>query len=169
MKSPDWTQFKRIIYINSTVEEIYRKWASQEGMETWFLKKAESFSKDGSKRDVNELAQTGDTYLWEWHNWEGQHRGEVISANGKDEIVMTFDNSRLTIKVFEGRGKVCCHLTQDQIPTDDNSKFGIYHGCSCGWTFWLANLKALLEHGITLNDTEPGLVDEHRDFDVVNI
>jgi len=24
-------------------------------------------------------------------------------------------------------------------------------GCSNGWTFWMANLKAYLEHGITLH------------------
>jgi hypothetical protein len=26
-------------------------------------------------------------------------------------------------------------------------------GCATGWTFWLANLKAWLEHGITLHAT----------------
>ena len=45
------------------------------------------------------------------------------------------------------------------MPTDEETKMNIYNGCSCGWTFWLANLKAYLEHGILLNETEFDLTD----------
>ncbi len=45
-------------------------------------------------------------------------------------------------------------LKQFEIPEDDESKLKIHFGCSNGWTFWLTNLKAYLEHGILLNETE---------------
>ena len=50
-------------------------------------------------------------------------------------------------------------LKQYDMPTDEKTKLDIYNGCSCGWTFWLANLKAFLEHGILLNEKEFDLTD----------
>jgi hypothetical protein len=43
-------------------------------------------------------------------------------------------------------------------------------GCSNGWTFWLANLKAYLEHGILLHETEEDLRSyEHAAMIFVNM
>jgi hypothetical protein len=61
---------------------------------------------------------------------------------------------------LEDHGKaVLLTLRQFEIPTDEENKLNIHHGCSNGWTFWLANLKAYLEHGILLNETEFDLRD----------
>ncbi len=43
---------------------------------------------------------------------------------------------------------------QFEIPIDEDSKLEVHCGCSNGWTFWLTNLKAFVEHGILLNETE---------------
>jgi len=56
----------------------------------------------------------------------------------------------------EKDNQVHVDLAQYDIPTDDATKFKIHCGCSNGWTFWLANLKAYLEHGILLHETESG-------------
>jgi hypothetical protein len=46
----------------------------------------------------------------------------------------------------------------------------IHVGCSNGWTFWLANLKAFLEHGILLNETTMDLREiPLANFQFVNI
>jgi len=46
----------------------------------------------------------------------------------------------------------------------------IHYGCSNGWTFWLANLKAYLEHGILLNETEIDLRGEElAGYEFVNM
>jgi len=42
-------------------------------------------------------------------------------------------------------------LIQDDIPTDEKSKIEFFVGCSIGWTFWMINLKAYLEHNVTLH------------------
>jgi len=57
---------------------------------------------------------------------------------------------------------VLVSLSQSEIPQDEKSKLEIFYGCSNGWTFWLANLKAYLEHGILLNETKIDL----RGFDL---
>jgi len=155
MELPDWSRFTRLIYINAKISELYNCWASQHGLESWFLKTAEYY-RHSKKLSHNELCKTGDTYLWKWHNWDGKSEGKVIEANGKNKLVVEFANSIVTVNLYSGRGKVCVELQQTNIPTDITSQYQIHHGCSCGWTFWLANLKAWKEHGIVLNDMEDG-------------
>jgi hypothetical protein len=169
MSDVDWTQFRRLIYIDARKEDLYRMWATRTGMETFFLQHAPYADQEGRTRPPDEPCQAGDTYTWQWHNWEGEHTGSVLEANGRDKLVFDFENSIVEVRFREGRGMICVDLVQRNIPTDELSKFSVFHGSSCGWTFWLTNLKAVMEHGITLNDAKPGLLGEHRDMDVVNI
>ncbi|MBT8252904.1 MAG: hypothetical protein HKN00_07420 [Flavobacteriaceae bacterium] len=61
-------------------------------------------------------------------------------------------------------------LKQYDIPTDEKTKLEVHLGCSNGWTFWLTNLKAMLEHGIVLNETEIDLCDNKlAGWEFVNI
>lgn len=45
-------------------------------------------------------------------------------------------------------------LTHKNILTDNNSKESIRLGCAFGWTFYLLNLKSVLEGGIDLRNKE---------------
>ncbi len=75
-------------------------------------------------------------------------------ANGTDQIEFSFaGHCKVTITLQEEKNNVLVMLKQSNIPTDEKNKMNIYVGCSNGWTFWLANLKAFLEHGILLNET----------------
>ena len=89
------TEFTRKIYLKAPPETVYRCWATEEGLCSWFLRSA-SFTDPSGRR----------------------------------------------------RG-----------PGEPESTLQIHYGCSNGWTFWLANLKAWLEHGIHLGE---------RDFDLGN-
>ena len=51
----DWTYFKRRIYIkNTTMDEIFRKCATQKGITEWFINEAEYNDKTGRLRKPNE-------------------------------------------------------------------------------------------------------------------
>lgn len=54
----------------------------------------------------------------------------------------------MTLEQVDGWVRVA--LVQEQIPTDDESKFQFHIGCQMGWSFYLANLKSLYEGGIDL-------------------
>ena len=90
-----------------------------------------------------------------WHNWDGQENGTILETNGRDLIRFSFAEScEVTITLEQREKAVLLSLTQSKIPEDEKSKLQIFYGCSNGWTFWLANLKSYLEHGILLNETE---------------
>ncbi|PNQ73340.1 hypothetical protein C1T31_07425 [Hanstruepera neustonica] len=157
MEKLQWHSFEKKIYIKSTVEKLYELWASEKGITSWFLSQAKFKDKNGNLKDKTEFVQNRDTYTWHWHNWDGEANGTILQANGKDYLEFTFEGSKVSIKLEEKNGVVIVILKQFEIPEDDESKLRIHFGCSNGWTFWLTNLKAFVEHGILLNETEINL------------
>lgn len=43
-------------------------------------------------------------------------------------------------------------LVQAKIPTDEISKVRLHLGCQNGWTFYLTNLKSIMEGGLDLRN-----------------
>ncbi len=156
MEKLTFDSFSKKIYIKASLKKLYWCWATGEGLETWFLREAEFSSNKGTARGVNEQVQKGDQYTWRWHNWNGEEKGVLLNANGKDFLEFTFgdDVCKVSVLLEEKEDAVLLTLKQYDMPTDEDTKMDIYNGCSCGWTFWLTNLKAYLEHNILLNETE---------------
>ncbi len=154
-KTINWTLFRRIININKSVKIVYKGWATQEDIEQWFLEKAIYKSRDEHQRASNDFIMKGDNFTWRWHNYDIEENGEILEADGSNNISFTFGkagNVHVSLKEITTGTELT--LTQDNIPTDDHSKRSFFYGCGTGWTFWLTNLKAWLEHGITLQATD---------------
>lgn len=158
MEGLNLTEFTRKIYLKAHLEKVYRCWATEAGLCEWFLRTALFTGPKGQRRAPGEGIAAGDRYAWQWYNWEGTETGTVLAANGTDLLEYSFaGDSKVQIRL-EARGEaVLLTLRQYNIPTDPESTLNIHYGCSNGWTFWLANLKAWLEHGIHLGE---------RDFDL---
>lgn len=148
----DWTRFTKRILIEKPIVSVYECWATKRKMEEWFLERADYKYAHSQDRKPDEAVQPGDEFVWKWHNWDFSEEGEILEANGKDKISFTFGaGGKVHVNLKERGNATEIILTQDDIPTDEKSKKEIFAGCSTGWTFWLTNLKAYLEHGITLH------------------
>lgn len=155
MEKLSFDSFTKKIHIKAPMERLYWCWGTGEGITSWFLRNAEYVAADGQARNPQENIHPGDRYTWEWHNWDGQEKGEILQANGIDFVKFSFaEVSKVSVTLEDKGVSVLLTLRQYEIPTDDKNKLNIHHGCSNGWTFWLTNLKAYLEHGILLNETE---------------
>ncbi|MEX0291445.1 MAG: SRPBCC domain-containing protein [Flavobacteriaceae bacterium] len=155
MEKLTFDSFSKKIYIKAPKEKLYWCWATAEGICSWFLSKAVYRSPEGNLRQAKEFIQAGDQYTWEWHNWDGQEQGKLLKADGHSYIEFSFaEVSKVSVYLEEKEKAVLLTLTQFEIPTDEDTKMNVYNGCSNGWTFWLTNLKAYLEHGILLNELE---------------
>ena len=169
MKSVNWTSFKKMIYIKGSLEEIYDLWATPKGISSWFLKEAH-YKRGAVNLTLNEYANAGDTFEWRWHNWDGVETGEIVEVDKNSFITFTFADGLVCISLKPEKDRVLVVLEQRNIPTDEKSKMEIYKGGSNGWAFWLTNLKAFVEHGILLNETEIDLRNiEMSNFQFVNM
>ncbi len=155
METLNFHSFTKKIYIKAPLEKLYWCWACSEGLCSWFLREAIFTQEKDGERTLSESIQAGDRYTWRWHNWDGKEEGTVLHANGKDTVEFTFaGKTQVKVELIPEKGSVLVALKQYHIPTDEESKLHIHVGCSNGWTFWLANLKAYLEHNILLHEKE---------------
>lgn len=156
----DWTKFKVRVPVNAAEEELYRCWSTRSGIEYWFLRLGEYKKPDGSERGKDEQVQRADTYRWRWHGWpdEVEEHGAILDCNGKDFFKFSFGKAGIcTVTIKKENDQVLVELVQDQIPDDEQGRHYWHLGCKMGWTFYLANLKSMLEGGIDLRNRDERL------------
>jgi uncharacterized protein YndB with AHSA1/START domain len=161
MSAYDWGKFTRKININASVESIYDAWTIPELLERWFLRDASFKRSNDTLREKMLHINKGDKYTWMWHGHGDDivEKGEVLIANEKDKLQFSFTGGGIvTVDIGDAMGETIVMLTQDKIPTDDKGKVSYHLGCLTGWTFYLTNLKSVMEGGIDLRNKNPALV-----------
>ncbi len=156
----NWSSFtKRININNTTIEKVYKMWATIDGMEQWFLRMCAYKKTETEWYSAFENVETGAKYSWYWHGWPDDvtEKGEIIEANNIDTIKFNFgqkgaETMQCTIKIYTESETIICEITQNNIPTDENGKTHFHIGTLTGWTFYLTNLKSILEGGIDLRN-----------------
>jgi uncharacterized protein YndB with AHSA1/START domain len=59
-----WTSFKVIGDYNIDIRSLYEAWATTEGLEKWFLRKANFYTIPRRTRESEEFIMKEDTYEW---------------------------------------------------------------------------------------------------------
>jgi len=152
MENLDWSRFTKRISINRDIPTIFDAWINQENLEKWFLSKAHFYSSESIQKDRLQSIEKGDRYKWNWHGSAIEAEGEIIENNGKDHLVFSFFVCEVSIRIQKENGENVVELIQSKIPLDEASRMDYYAGCSRGWTFFLTNLKSILEGGIDLRN-----------------
>lgn len=153
--SLEWRQFTKRISIKASPKAIYDAWTTQQGLESWFLKLAQFTRVDGAMRSKNSSIENGDRYKWLWFGYDDTtvEEKEILSVNGWDQIQFLFSgNCIVSVSIKQEDGETICELTQ-QMPMDSvEEQQHFYIDCGTGWTFYLSNLKSILEGGIDLRN-----------------
>ena len=150
----NWKQFTRRITIHSSHQSIYKAWTTQEGLESWFLRLAEFKSPDGMLRKRNESVQQGDRYKWLWFGYDDtiMEEKEILFANG-NELKFSFSGGCIVdITIKQESGETICELQQTMPMDDEAEQRYFFIECGKGWTFYMTNLKSILEGGIDLRN-----------------
>lgn len=135
------------------VRSIYMMWATPKGLESWFLREADIYTIGKRLRDKEELIDKEDTYEWFWYGYDDSERGMILETNGKDLFKFSFSGrSTVTVSLKTTKGLTLVELMQENIPKDNDLDSNLYVQCQIGWTFYLANLKSVIEGGIDLRN-----------------
>ena len=154
MDNGDWSRFTQRISVNAPIQTLYNAFATRYGMQQWFLRLCE-YKREGDSLADHEFIKEGDTYTWLWYGYPDStaETGEFLKANDKNELQFVFGKAgTVTVRIHEEDNENVVELIQENIPTDESSKFNFYVGCSTGWVFYLANLKSIMEGGIDLRN-----------------
>jgi len=159
MKHFNWTQFTKRIQVKSDLATVYNAWTKSEELEKWFLSKATFYTEENTKVSPSTNVSAESTYEWHWFAQNHFEPGTVTQANGTDFLEFTFaGDCRVQVQLMQENEWVLVELTHKDIPLDENSKENIRLGCAFGWTFYLINLKSVLEGGIDLRNKDTELV-----------
>jgi uncharacterized protein YndB with AHSA1/START domain len=141
-KKFDWTQFTQRVAVAAPVEKVFQMWTEPAQLRSWFLADAKIDLKKG-----------GD-YEWKWLAGV-KEKGKVLSVKKPSKLSFTFAGSVCDITFKKDKRGAMVILHQHGIPETERGKYDVYLNCSCGWTFYLTNLKTFLEYGIDLRETSP--------------
>ncbi|MBC7886095.1 MAG: SRPBCC domain-containing protein [Saprospiraceae bacterium] len=160
----DWTTFTRKIAIKASVNELYPFFSTKNGMERWFLRMCDYKSSDGVSLKNDAIAKKGDTYKFRWYGYsdETEENGVILQSNGRDVFEFTFNGNGSTDMIVnvalttQGENTLVS-LTQYNIPDTEHGRSHWHVGCMEGWTFYLANLKSIIEGGLDLRNKDENI------------
>ena len=156
-----WSSFTKRIPVQADAERIFDAWTIPEKLESWFLRRAHFLKSDKTERAVGNRIQVNDTYRWYWHGWsdEVMEKGKILEVRTNESLKFIFGKAGIVeVSIIkEESGDLICELTQSEIPVDDDAKVNYYVGCGEGWTFYLTNLKSVLEGGLDLRNKKENL------------
>jgi uncharacterized protein YndB with AHSA1/START domain len=155
----NWSSFTKRVNIKSSIADVYAMCSTPTGFEKWFLRVAEFRNKEGRILNENDTIQTEQTFRWLWHGWDDttEEKGKVLEANGKDIVKFTFGQEGApdmvcTFKMYEEENETILEIIQDNIPTDERGRTNYHIGCMMGWSFFMVNMKSVLENGYDLRN-----------------
>ena len=167
----DWLGFTQAIHVRASVAAAWRMLSTCEGLERWFLLRAEARTSDGRPWPRDRSLEQGALLRLTWPSADTvDAAGRIVpgEVGEEDEVLRTEAPQRMRLGWYEGRGwvefrlvprpdgRLTVELEQRMHPTVDFKLLeGAYTGCREGWAFYLANLKCVLEHGIDLRERAP--------------
>jgi uncharacterized protein YciI/uncharacterized protein YndB with AHSA1/START domain len=170
----DWTGFVQAVHVRATPAEAWAMFASPSGMVRWFTSAAET-TRSGRTIADDEPFEAGDRIRFVWVVPAPEDRRTetmpTVEMPEVDEVLAVEPGRRLRHAWYEDkgwieyrvlehrdRGRVTIELEQRMDPANGFALLEeAFIGCRPGWAFYLANLKAVLEHGpdVDLRDPRP--------------
>ncbi len=140
-------------WIKSDVESIKNAWISAEQITKWFLTRAEHFDSTGQPVDE---AKEGGRYVWTWVEGS-QDQAQIIEVSASRFVFGWFEGNGTVTVTWEPdpAGDVLVKIHQEMHDGTLDERIYAQKECHLGWAFFITNLKAWLEHGIDLRETDP--------------
>lgn len=162
MEVNEFSKFKLRVNINAPIEQVFDRWATPAGLESWFLRNAKFYNNEGQEVDKNSHLKEGSTYEWYWHGYSDAvvEKGKVLKVENGNHFAFTFSlECKVTISIYAEEGETICELVESDLPVDEETIKRHYAGDSRGWVFYLANLKSILEGGLDLRNKKEEIRD----------
>jgi uncharacterized protein YndB with AHSA1/START domain len=158
----DWTRFERQIFINADRRTVFRAWAVPEEIVKWFIASAEYACADSTPRPSTDVVAAGDTYYWEWHQ-DLRTQGTILEVVENERLVFTFgdkepgSDEKIIVEVevlTQEDGVTLLRLVQKNMADTPQAHVSWHMQCNLGWSFFMTNLKGLLEYSVDLRETD---------------
>lgn len=153
MSEYDWSRFHVHMYYLAPRSEVFRRFATAGGLESFFIGKAEHEAPDGAPREHDEIVQSGDRYHWTYlHDFS--HGGTFLEVEPDRLVRFTFGDMTVEVGFREVEGATEVDLYQTGCATQDPARAWQHVNCRSCWIFFLTILRSVLAHGHDLRDRD---------------
>lgn len=147
----DWSKFDVHMLVASDPATVYECWATARGMERFFAREFRFSDPEGRARQAGMHAESGDSYRLAFHH-PSELEGRVLAAIPEECFAFTFGDMRVDVTFMPCERGTLIRLVQSDIPTDRRGNAESHLNCRSCWTYYLLNLRSVLEHGHDLRD-----------------
>ena len=153
MSTYDWSQFHVHMYYLAPLDEVFRRFATAAGLESFFIGKAEHEAPDGAPRGRGEIVQPGDTYRWRYvHDFA--HDGTFLTVVPNRRVRFTFGDMPVDVGFRAVGDATEVDLHQTGCATEDPERAWQHVNCRSCWVYFLTNLRSVLAGGVDLRDRQ---------------
>ena len=151
MDSFDWSQFHVRMYYLAPLERVFRYFSTAEGLESFFIYKANHTSQDGTIRKADEQVQAGDSYHWTYLHYY-DHGGKFLLVETNRLVRFTFGAMTVDIHFREVEGATEVDLHQTNCATTDPDRAWQHLNCRSCWIYFMTNLRSVIAGGPDIRD-----------------
>jgi len=151
MTAYDWTQFHVHMYYLAPIDEVFQRFATSAGMESFYVKRARVTGPEGVPRRPDETFVAGDAYEFEYvHAFA--HGGRILAVERNRLIRFTFGEPSVEIRFREVESATEVALHQTGCPVEDPARAWLHMNCRSCWIYFMTNLRSVLAGGTDLRD-----------------
>lgn len=151
MNEYDWSQFHVRMYYLAPLDEVFRRFSTAEGLESFFIHEAAHVAADGTRRAANEQVRSGDLYHWTYVH-DLAHGGKFEAVESGRLIRFTFGTMTVTIRFRDLGEAVEVDLHQTGCATVDPERAAQHVNCRSCWIYFMTNLRSVLAGGPDVRD-----------------
>ena len=151
MTDYDWSQFHVHMYYLAPIGEVFRRFSTARGLESFYIGTATHKARDGTPRGGDEVVQAGDVYHWTYvHDFA--HGGEFLAVDPDRLVRFTFGTMEVEVRFRDVDGATEVALHQTGCATEDPERAWQHVNCRSCWIYFLTNLRSVLATGFDVRD-----------------
>ena len=151
MSEYDWSQFYVHMYYLAPLDEVFQRFATPAGMESFFVRRARFTAADGTERAPDEFFACGDAYEFEYvHDFS--HGGTILTFEQNVSFSFSFGECGVAIHFREVDRATEVALHQTDCPLDDPQRAWMHMNCRSCWIYFMTNLRSVLAGGQDVRD-----------------
>ena len=151
--SYDWSQFHVRQYYLASMDEVFQRFSTARGLESFFIYAADHVATDGRPRSANDCVRAGDRYEWQYvHDYA--HGGEFTAVEQNKLIAFTFGSMHVAIHFKDVGDAIEVDLHQTGCALEDPERAWQHLNCRSCWIYFMTNLRSVLAGGPDVRDFE---------------
>ena len=151
MAAYDWSEFHMHMYYRAPLDDVFRRFSTAEGLESFYIGRAVHTAPDGTPRGRDEVVRVGDTYHWTYvHDFS--HGGTFEAVEPGRLVRFTFGDPTVEVRFRSVDGVTEVDLHQTGCATEDPARTWQHVNCRSCWVYFMTNLRSVLATGVDLRD-----------------